>query len=168
VYHASLGAGKAIRLNTTGAEDTSANWWNSTAPSSTLITLGTNYNGGGNSVAYCFAPVAGYSAAFSYTGNGSADGPFVFLNFRPALILAKVSSTSGSNWYLIDSVRGAFNVNDKLLNPNTSAVEEVYSQVDFLSNGFKIRNTGTGLNASGVTVIGFAWAENPFSYSLAR
>jgi hypothetical protein len=171
VYHASLGATKFLRLNGTDAEATNSSIWNNTAPTSTVVTLGNNSGVNGSSqgcLLYCFAPVAGYSAAFSYTGNGSADGPFVFLNFRPALILAKVSSTSGSNWYLIDSVRGAFNVNDKLLNPNTSAVEEVYSQVDFLSNGFKIRNTGTGLNASGVTVIGFAWAENPFSYSLAR
>jgi hypothetical protein len=119
-------------------------------------------------VAYCFAPIAGYSAFGSYTGNSSTDGPFVYCGFRPALIIAKQSSASGENWYIIDDQRGPYNVVDKLLNPNSSAAEETYSQVDFLSNGFKIRNTGSGMNANGATMIYAAFAEFPQKFSLAR
>jgi hypothetical protein len=169
-YHQSLGNAQSIILNTTAAASSSSTW-NSTSPTSTVITLGvsgsTNFSGYTH-VIYAFAPVAGYSSAFSFTGNGSSDGPFCFLGFRPRLILAKRSDGGSENWYLIDSARGAYNVNDKLLNPNTSAAEETYSQVDFLSNGFKIRNTGTGMNANGATMIGFAWAESPFQYARAR
>jgi hypothetical protein len=171
VYHQHLGNSNVILLNLTNASASDSLAWNNTSPSSTVVSLGTSQgvNGSGSTyVAYCFAPLAGYSSAFSYTGNGSSDGPFCFLGFRPRLILAKRSDGGSENWYLIDSARGAYNVNDKLLNPNTSATEETYSQVDFLSNGFKIRNTGTGMNANGATMIGFAWAESPFQYARAR
>jgi hypothetical protein len=153
---------------TTAAEETGSGYWNNTTPTSTVFTLGTDLNQSYDFVAYCFAPIAGYSAFGSYTGNGSADGPFVFTGFRPALIIAKQSSASGENWYIIDDQRGPYNVVDKLLNPNSSAVEETYSQVDFLSNGFKIRNTGTGMNANGATMIYAAFAEFPQKFSLAR
>jgi hypothetical protein len=91
----------------------------------------------------------------------------VYLGFRPRLVLLK-SSSLNENWILIDSARGVYNVIDKLLFPNSSGAEDIYSQIDFLSNGFKIRNTGTGANGSAGTYIGFAWAEAPFNYSRAR
>jgi hypothetical protein len=156
-----------LQLNSTAAEDSQPTVWNSTAPTSSVFSVGNNVRSL-NQVAYCFAPIAGYSAFGKYTGNGSADGPFVFTGFRPALIIAKQSSASGENWFIIDATRNTYNVANFLLNPNSTAVEETYSQLDFLSNGFKIRNTGTGMNSSGATMIYACFAQNPFKYSLAR
>jgi hypothetical protein len=171
VWHTALSGTQLLYLNTTDATVTDATMWNSTIPTSTVFSLGTN--GGVNEstkniIAYCFAAVPGFSAFGTYTGNGSADGPFVYTGFRPALIIAKQSSGAGQNWYIIDNKRGSYNVVDKLLNPNSSAIEETYSQVDFLSNGFKIRNTGLGMNASSATMIYAAFAESPFKYARAR
>jgi hypothetical protein len=169
VYHISTGALGRLKLNSTDAFATNAGSWNDTAPTSTVFSKGSGENDNGiTQVAYCFAPIAGYSRFGSYTGNGSSDGPFVYCGFRPALIIAKQSSASGENWYIIDDQRGPYNVVDKLLNPNSSAAEETYSQVDFLSNGFKIRNTGSGMNANGATMIYAAFAEFPQKFSLAR
>ena len=167
VYHQSLGATQYLILNGTNSAATDSNVWVA-APTSTVFSQLVNYGTSGTSIAYCFAEVPGYSRFGSYTGNGSTDGPFVFCGFRPALIIAKQSSGAGENWYIIDNKRGTYNIIDKLLNPNTSAAEETYPQVDFLSNGFKIRNTGTGMNANGATMIYAAFAESPFKFALAR
>jgi hypothetical protein len=124
---------------------------------------------GGTYVAYCFAAVAGYSAFGSYTGNGSADGPFVFLGFRPRYVLVKLSS-GVENWYVQDSARGIYNANTYELFPNLSNAEQnstAYS-VDFLSNGFKLRTSDASINTSSGTNIYAAFAENPFKYALAR
>jgi hypothetical protein len=121
-------------------------------------------------VAYCFAPVAGYSAFGSYTGNGSADGPFVFLGFRPAFVLVKQSSASGEPWNIYDDQRLGFNPASKGLYANSSDAENDASgrYKDLLSNGFKIRGTSGEQNASGATYIYMAFAENPFKNTLAR
>jgi len=90
VYHASLGNTKTISLNTTAAATTSSAFWNNTSPTSTVFSIGTNSAVNANTytyVAYCFSAVAGYSAFGSYVGNGSADGPFVHLGFRPKFIM---------------------------------------------------------------------------------
>jgi hypothetical protein len=135
------------------------------APSSTLLTVG-NYPGfnanGGTFVAYCFAPVAGYSSFGSYTGNGSADGPFVYTGFRPRFILFKnASATSG--WNIFDTARDTYNAADKYLVANSSVVESSGTPVfDILSNGFKVRNTWTDINGSGNSIIYAAFAESPF------
>jgi hypothetical protein len=173
-WHGTFGANEYIALNLTstknyaGTGDTTFGGTSASLPTSTVFTVGSDLNPSSAAfVAYCFAPVAGYSSAFLYTGNGSSDGPMVYLGFRPRLVLLK-SSSGNENWILIDSARGVYNVIDKLLFPNTSGSEETYSQVDFLSNGFKIRNTGSGANANAGTYIGFAWAESPFQYARAR
>jgi hypothetical protein len=122
-------------------------------------------------VAYCFAPVAGYSAFGSYTGNGSADGPFVFTGFRPAFVMYKEASgadAGSASWVMWDSARNAYNVLDDYLLANSSVAEGVFVGLDFLSNGFKIRNNQAENNGSGDTYIYMAFAENPFAYSLAR
>jgi len=125
-------------------------------------------NGSGRSqLAYCFAPVSGYSNGFSYTGNGSADGSFVYLGFRPRLIMLK-RSDSTSNWTLLDTSREGYNVDNDPLYPNTSDAEGTADLVDITSNGFKLRTTDASVNASAGTYIGFAWAEMPFNYSRAR
>ena len=126
-------------------------------------------NNGANYVAYCFAPVSGYSSAFSWTGNNSTDGPFIFLGFRPKLLLLKQTTTaSTTNWVMLDTAREGYNVDNDPLWPNLADQEGTTDLVDILSNGFKIRSTDTSVNASSGTYIGYAWAENPFQYSRAR
>lgn len=142
------------------------------APTSSVVNIGggTNTNGSGNSmVAYCFSEVAGYSKFGSYTGNGSADGTFVHLGFRPRLLMVK-SSSSAQDWKLIDTARNTYNSSNSLLGANVSSAEDTNSAYDFdiLSNGFKPRNTFGYANSSGATYIYMAFAENPFKHSLAR
>jgi hypothetical protein len=173
VGHTSIGWANALRLNTTDASSAQATFWNSTAPTSTVFSVGTGpstNNNGDSIVAYCFAPVAGYSAFGSYTGNGSADGPFVWTGHRVRWLLIKHSSASGDNWWLLDSAREEYNDGNRtVLFPNTSGAEVTDANpVDFLSNGFKPRNSGSGTNASGETYIYAAFAESPFQYARAR
>jgi hypothetical protein len=145
---------------------------NNTEPTSTLITLGNAYATNDTSetyVAYCFAAVAGYSAFGSYTGNGSTDGPFVYLGFRPRWIMLKITNTTGS-WYVEDTSRDTYNLAQTFLNPNTAGAEAAASSagIDFLSNGFKLRTSNADFNGSGNTYVYAAFAENPFKNSLAR
>jgi hypothetical protein len=172
VYHSGLSAptDEFLRLNLTNAKLTVSGYWVS-GSASTTFGVG-NYSAvnalGSDYVAYCFAPIAGYSAFGSYTGNGSTDGPFVYTGFRPKFLIVKRTDTT-ANWYLYDSVRTPENqTNFAYLNPNTSGVEDYYQQYDFLSNGFKNRTDLVYFNASGGTYIYAAFAENPFKYSLGR
>jgi hypothetical protein len=130
-----------------------------------------NVNASGqNYVAYCFAEVAGYSKAFSYTGNGSTDGPFVFLGFRARWLMFKRTDAS-ADWIIFDTSRNTYNLTNLELNANLSGAEfdtAAFRPVDILSNGFKLRGSNGGGNASGGTYIGFAVAENPFKLALAR
>ena len=143
-----------------------------TAPTSSVLYLSSGVDSnasGGTYVAYCFAPVAGYSAFGSYTGNGSADGPFVYTGFRPRYVMIKGSSF-GSNWFVIDTSRSSYNVSLDALRPNLSGAETstgTYS-IDILSNGFKLRTSAADPNTSGATFIYAAFAESPFKNSLAR
>jgi hypothetical protein len=170
VYHTSLGAGKYIYLDLTDAAYTFDSAW-SYAPSSSVFSITANgssqTNGNGRTfVAYCWAEIAGFSKFGSYTGNGSADGPFVYTGFRPKYILAK--STGTASWFVLDTARLGYNSANNYLLPNASSAEATYNGVDILSNGFKVRNTDSGYNDSGVTYIYMAFAENPFKNSLAR
>jgi hypothetical protein len=130
-----------------------------------------NINANGeNFIAYLFASVAGYSAFGSYTGNGSADGTFVFTGFRPRFVMTKRTDTT-SPWQVLDSSRDTYNSAIAGLFPNTSGAEASFTQpngIDYLSNGFKLRNSSTDDNASGGTYIYAAFAENPFKNALAR
>jgi len=121
-------------------------------------------------VAYCFAPVAGYSAFGSYTGNGSSDGPFVFCNFRPRwILLKKTSDSTDALWVLYDTARDTYNASQKYLLPNSSNSEGSALYIDVLSNGFKLRQASNqAINNSGSTYIYAAFAENPFSIARAR
>lgn len=176
VYHASLtSANYALFLNLNIAEDgPNTAYFNNTAPSSTVFTLGNlaGINGNGNTfVAYCFAPVASYSSFGSYVGNGSSDGPFIYTGFRPRFILFKRSSASGNDWRMTDTARSTYNPDSTAwLYPNTSLLENANNNdnIDILSNGFKIRATADASNNNGSTFIYAAFAENPFKYSLAR
>jgi hypothetical protein len=173
IYHVSLGATKSIAFDTAAAI-TSSTRWNDTAPTSTLVSIGTSagVNGSGNSmVAYCFAAISGFSAFGSYTGNASTDGPFVYTGFRPRWVLIKCSSSDqagNGGWRLFDTARGTYNVIGPALYPNESAAEVDSTWIDILSNGFKIRTTSTSMNGSGATYIYACFAENPFKNALAR
>ena len=170
VYHAGIGNTSFVLLNRTNASAATITVWNDTSPTSSVFTLGSGFtsaNYGANGIAYCFAPVAGYSAFGSYTGNGSADGPFVYTGFRPKFILGK-RSDAANGWFMFDGVRNDFNVADDYLAANASAAEATFVYGDFLSNGFKLRATTGDWNGSGGTIIYAAFAENPFKYSLAR
>jgi hypothetical protein len=178
VYHASIPNASTTTLelnNADAATGGNATTFNSTAPTSSVFSLGTNdrVNRGTNTfVAYVFAAVAGYSAFGSYTGNGSTDGPFVFCGFRPRFVLVKNASTAGK-WVLMDTSRGLYNemTGTNALYPNLADAEGTDGgsrQMDFLSNGFKLRCTGGDANGSGNTIIYMAFAENPFKYSNAR
>ena len=173
VYHSGGNASPAsgaLYLNSTSAFTTDATAWNSTAPTSNVFSLGTDagVNSTGTYVAYCFAPVAGYSAFGSYTGNASADGPFVYLGFRPEFIMIKASSSTG-DWVMEDVARSPYNVSTNYLVANATGTETTGQLIDFLSNGFKIRvAVSSAINGSGTTYIYAAFAETPFRYSLAR
>ena len=174
VYHSSLGATQVIILNRTDATTTASTGWNNTAPTSSVFSIGTlaDVNRSTNTyVAYCFAPVAGYSAFGSFTGNGSADGPFVFTNFRVRWLMIKRYDASGDPWWLIDATRSPYNQTTLALRPSASNAEDNggNANFDFLSNGFKARTSGgQNGNESGATYIYAAFAENSFKYSLAR
>jgi hypothetical protein len=170
VWHTALLGTEYLLLNTTGAKATLAAAWNSTVPTSTVFSVGTDVgvnNNGGLQLAYCFAPVAGYSAFGSYTGNGSADGPFVFCGFRPRWILVK-NTVGTNNWQLFDTARNEYNVADKYLQPNTSSAESSSSVLDIVSNGFKIRDSLSNWNGSTNQIVYAAFAESPFQYARAR
>jgi hypothetical protein len=172
VYHSSLGATKAVQLNQTSASGTSAVYWNNTEPTSTVFSVGTGGSvneSGKNQLAYCFAAVSGYSSMGSFTGNGSADGPFIFTNFRPRWVMFKNASSSPTNWFIFDTSRDTYNVAYQRLFPSTSDQEYTNANtLDFLSNGFKIRDSSAAWNGSGNTIIYAAFAESPFKISRAR
>ena len=176
VYHISTGNGNRLYLELTNASSSGTNW-NNTTPTSSVFSIGTNPDTSqstDNFIAYCFAPVEGYSAMGSYTGNGSSDGTFVFTGFRPAFLMVKCTSITG-HWLMLDAERNDANlVGNKVASDlsgeenNSSVGAAGLNGFDFLSNGFKARtNTGSS-NSSGQTFIYAAFAEHPFKNSRAR
>ncbi len=172
VYHGSLATNQYLILNTTAAVATSTSYWNNTAPTSTVFSVnGLEGNVGANGekyVAYCWAEIAGFSKFGSYTGNGSADGTFIYTGFRPKYLLIKRTDSAGYSWFLWDSVRNTYNVAQYDLYPNVADAEGSGDYVDILSNGFKMRDTGASRNASGGTYIYMAFAEVPTKFANAR
>jgi hypothetical protein len=160
----------SLALNTTGATWSENPIWNSTAPSSTVFTLGSDTfgNSANTRIAYCFHSVDGYSKVGSYTGNDAADGAFVYTGFTPKFILFKNIERAGQDWGIYDSVRHTYNpLGDRLL-ANSSAAEEANTDnIDFVSNGFKWRDNSY-INNYTETYIYIAFAETPFKYSNAQ
>jgi len=175
IYTETVGATKALAFNT-GTPITSTSYWQNTAPSSSVFTLGygghTNANGDTH-IAYCFHSVEGYSKVGSYTGNSSADGAFVHCGFRPAYVMIKCYTNSGPDWIIRDSTRETSNVMTRKVTANSSASEDTYgsdtdTQTDFLSNGFKLRGSGNDANNASRSYIFIAFAEVDFKHSNAR
>jgi hypothetical protein len=174
VGHSSLNSGTNpwqwyLSLEGTAAQGTTNLVWNNTAPTSTVFSLGsgTGTNPASTMIAYCFHSVEGFSKVGSYTGNGSADGTFVYTGFRPAWVMVK-RTDAANNWIINDNKRGTYNVEEDWLYANLSNAETQAIFADFTSNGFKLRNNASAVNASGGTYIYLAFAENPFKYANAR
>ena len=167
VYHAhntSAPQTDYLQLSTNEATVDANTRWNDTAPGTNSIVVGSHASVNtedDNYVAYIFSQKKGYSKFGSYTGNGNADGTFIYTGFSPSFVMVKASSTTG-NWTMFDNKRSPFNFVDNHLYANTSAAEQTASAgyIDFLSNGFK--KTDTFNNASGQTYIYMAFAEHPF------
>lgn len=175
VYSKPVGTGGFLLLNSTGSKNTSdvTNTFNSTAPTASVFTVGTNNAVGGNGetiIAYCFHSVEGYCKVGSYSGNGNADGTFVYTGFRPAWVLWKRYDGGTNGWFLMDSKRDTENVANTFLRPNATDQEATAANsiADFLSNGFKLRGTGGDVNTNTATYLYLAFAEAPFKYANAR
>ena len=174
-FHKDLTSGNEIFLDLTSAQSNDSNnaSWGDNHPASVgASTFAVGYAGDMNGsdvemIAYCFHSVEGYSKVGSYTGNGSADGTFVYLGFRPSLILSKRSDSTG-NWTIWDSERNGYNTSNETLHANDSTAEANETRIDLTSNGFKYLLTGGDYNASGGTYIYIAFAETPFKYTNAR
>ena len=168
-WQTALSGAEFLLLNTTAAKATGATYWNSATPTSSVFSVGTSNDTNQNAhtyVAYCFAEGPGFSKFGSYTGNGSTDGTFVYLGLRPKFVLIKrINSTS--DWFLYDAIRPGYNVIGGTLLADTAGTETTAAEIDFLSNGFKLR-VSTTPNVNGGTYIFAAFAETPFNYANAR
>ena len=157
-------------LDSTSAKDNSQDYWGDTAPTSSVFSVGNrqeNNQSSENIIAYCFAEKQGYSKFGSYTGNGNADGTFVYTGFKPAYVMTKSSATT-SNWEIKDNKRLGYNTVDTYIKANASAAEDTgvsSHAMDFLSNGFKHRGNNDEVNGSGEAYIYMAFAESPFTNS---
>jgi hypothetical protein len=165
VYHESNGAQSSQFLEGTQAKTASAGYF-PTAPTASQFTVGTTQNTTGtNVVAYLFAEKDGFSKFGSYTGNGSTDGPFVYTGFKPRYIMIKRTDTTG-DWMVYDSARDTYNAAGLQLYANSNLAEgDSRPDIDLLSNGFKLRDTNTAINASAGTYVYAAFAEQSFKYS---
>ena len=168
VYHESLGNTHGLRLNGTDAKE-DFGFYGDTSPTSSVFTVGgvasndrLNTNGG-SYLFYSFAEKQGYSKFGSYVGNGSTNGSYIYLGFKPAWVLYKKSSAP-ENWHIVDNKRDTLNPNSFAIDANTQGAEanDANLQMDFLSNGFKLRTLHGTANGSGETYIYAAFAEHPF------
>ena len=172
VYHGSISSPTSnwVTLNTTNAAGGGTSTFSTS--STTFGVRETRLVAGGTSgdiLAYCFAPVAGYSSFGSYVGNGSSDGPFCFTNFRPRWIVLK-NASAAAGWYIFDASRNPYNLTTQIITANTNSAEYTDSdvQIDILSNGFKLRSGGGQCNGSSNVIVYAAFAEHPFATSRAR
>ena len=163
IYHEAMGNTKRLKFNSTDAAATGAGYWNNTSPTSSVFTIGNSSepnSSNGVYIAYCFAEKTGYSKFGSYTGNGNADGPFVYTGFKPAFLIVKAYSHA-QDWEIFDNKRSIFNPLDEYLVANDSAAEgSSGTAIDIFSNGWKPRSAGA-CNVSGGTFVYMAFAEAP-------
>ena len=152
-----------LSFNNTDAEATGNAAFGNTPPDSTLFTMNSaNWGASQDAIAYCFSEVKGYSKFGSYLGSGTSDGRYVYTGFKPSFILSKKSSGAGTSWTIWDNKRPGYNPTDKILHPNNTNAVNTADDTDFLSNGFNLKATASGMNASGDTYVYLAFAESPF------
>ena len=167
IYHHKNTAAPAtdyLELNDTTVTTDSATVWNDTTPTSSVFSVGSENNVNQDTtslIAYLWSEKQGYSKFGSYVGNGNADCTFVYTGFRPAFVLGR-NTGAGHNWWIADNKRDTYNVMTKLLRADTNGAETSGTIIDFLSNGFKLRENGADRNESGETIIYMAFAEAPF------
>ena len=162
-----IGWTKYLTLNSDAAENTSSSVFNDTSPSSSVFTVSDGFNDTQPIITYCFHSVEGYSKVGSYEGNGNADGPFIYTGFKPAWILVK-NATVNTQWDMWDNKRDTYNLMNHLLQADNSSARITSAEVDFVSDGFKVRSASDNMNDSGETLVYLAFAESPFKYSNAR
>ena len=187
VLNVDMGVGKKIFLNASTAPATDTNMWQNTAPTSTVVSVGTSQTTAEDNIAYCFADVEGYCKIGKYEGNGSTDGPFVYTGLKPRFILFR-RYDGAEGWNLIDTARGSGNfgspagtagdnptagndMNNKINANDNNAQEDNPAgsrRCSYYSNGFKVRNTNTAMNASGGDYFYMAIAEAAFKHATAR
>jgi len=165
MFHKSLAVTDVLFLDTTGATfNPGDNDFQDTAPTSSVFSITSadgRVNGSSHTfIAYCFAEKKGFSKFGSYTGNGNADGTFVYTGFKPAMVIVKRTDTT-ANWVMFDNKRNSFNLVNNYLLPDSNVTEGSFNAFDFVSNGLKIRGTDAGNNASGASYIYMAFAESP-------
>tara|TARA_R100001126_G_scaffold85773_1_gene54278 strand:+ start:683 stop:1744 length:1062 start_codon:yes stop_codon:yes gene_type:complete len=165
VYHQAIGNTHGLFLNATNAATSLSAYWNNTSPTSSVFSVGSDADinkSGDPLIAYCFAEKKGYSKFGSYDGNGNADGPFIHTGFKPAWLMIK-GYAGTDDWIMMDNKRSGFNSENEYLDANNNSTESDGSgNIDFLSNGFKIKSTFSSLNYSTGEYIYMAFAESPF------
>ena len=162
VGHTAAGFNQFMILNST-ARDATGTQFNSTVPTSSVFSIGSNNNMNQNDnsfVAYSFTNIKGFSKFGGYTGNGNADGTFVYTGFKPAFVMVKLVSAAGEDWFICDNKREGYNAENNRLLPNLNSAESTDSPIDIVSNGFKARTSGANVNA-GEDYLYAAFAEEP-------
>lgn len=163
IWHKDLANTESLFLNTNNSKTTTTDW-NNTTPTSTFFTVGNTNSvneSGASFIAYLFKEKDGFSKIGSYTGNGNNNGPFVYTGFKPQFILQK-RIDSNASWEIIDSKMNEWNLANKKINPDLDSATTTADRLEFLSNGFKFRNTENESNANGGNYIYIAFAEKPF------
>ena len=164
-FHHSIAttSGEYVLLDTDGAMGTASNAWGAALPTSSVIGLGAGSSVTGSQpfVIHAWHEVEGFSKAGKYTGNANTNGPFVYTGFQPAWVMVKNASTSGT-WVIWDNKRTPINQIGTGLRADTTAADTTGYDIDFLSSGFKIRDSESSVNGSGNTIIYIAFAEHPF------
>jgi len=168
VFHTSIPNNTFLSLSDSGVNFTNPDVWNSTDPTSSAFSFISTANVSGEDfIAYCFAPVPGYSAFGSYVGNAGSSN-FVHLGFKPKLLIIKRSSDGSNGWHMADTARSPGNVANEYLYADTSGQEQTNGSIDILSNGFCLKADAQTTNNSGVTYIYMAWASHPSQNARAR
>ena len=158
--------GDVVNWSSNGAKSTDTSLFTSNAPTNQVINLGSSVgvnNSGQTFVCYAFTSIKGYSKFGSYTGNDNADGTFVYTGFKPAWIIRKnIDGGVTESWFMEDNKRNTFNPANEWLAADQNSAEGANNfDTDFLSNGFKLRATASGMNNNGDSYIYMAFAENP-------
>ena len=166
VYHRDLGATKALEMDAAAVPVTSSTRWNDTAPSSTVITLGssnaTNASGADNMVFYAFADVEGFFASGLYEGNANADGPFVWAGHRPNVIWSKSIDNAESYYLSAGDAYLDYNPMDAFFIPDLDFAVQTSNAIDILATGFKMKTSNSVTNSSH-TRVWFSLAKSPFT-----
>ena len=159
VYHKSLTATHYLEFSQPQASAAAGGTrWNDTEPTSSVFSIGNEWNNGSELMAYCFAEIKGFSSFGKYTGNGNANGAFIYTGFKPAMVISK--TTGSGDWRIFDNKRNTINPTNAILYPSDPAAEGTETFGDFLSNGFKLRSANS--NSNGQDYVYMAFAEEPF------